>query len=53
VQNRQVMQDVIPTIMKDRNYSKQEIALYQLEKAIDLFLEGDDYISCITLAPRK
>ena len=36
--------------MKDRDYSKTEIALYQLEKAIELFLEGSDYISCITLA---
>ncbi|WP_339858734.1 hypothetical protein [Pseudohongiella acticola] len=36
--------------MSDREYSKQEIALYQLEKAIELFFEGRDYISCITLA---
>lgn len=36
--------------MKDRDYSKIEVALYQLEKAIELFIEGNDYISCITLA---
>lgn len=36
--------------MNDREYSKQEIALYQLEMAIKLFFEGEDYISCITLA---
>lgn len=36
--------------MKDRDYSKIEIALYQLEKAIELYIEGNDYISCITLA---
>lgn len=36
--------------MKDRDYSKTEIALYQLEKAIELYIEGTDFISCITLA---
>jgi hypothetical protein len=36
--------------MKDRDYSKTEVALYQVEKAIELYIEGNDYISCITLA---
>jgi len=32
------------------NKTKQEIARIQLERAIDLFFEGQDYISTITLA---
>jgi len=33
-----------------KNYNKTELALIQLEKAIELFFERKDYVCCITLA---
>lgn len=32
------------------NYSKTQLALIQLEKAIELFFEKEDFVCCITLA---
>lgn len=33
-----------------KNYSKSQLALIQLEKAIELFFEEKNYVCCVTLA---